>query len=360
MEWNVQINSSVARLQPLWAEFRAAHADWLDRFPRDEPVYALPEDAIQSLASRKANVPPALDACDVAPESAFTTLCQGLQLVGLDGERGVRDFWFDDDPTRPDADTLSELGWVPSLLSELAWEPSQVMAAIGAISRSYRARGRLNGVAGWLSTEPDFLTEVQALRQRWCKLDPGKRPPPPFFRPPPHIARGGGRKINSPTLTRWVNALVALLDRWGLVSLETWDLPVPQGPLFPDALPVGAPARPRHGIHLYLPLHYPLKGDDDLARQILDLQRRQVEALGIHRSLAGLAHHEAYGQIFHVMHLERAVRSRFPGDQPRAFITHLVAAVAAGAEVGDDRVKQIRTAVKKCLQGRRDQVLWLK
>jgi hypothetical protein len=359
MEWNVQIDCSVASLQPPWAEYRAAHADWLARFPRDEPVYALPDAAIQSLASRIDKVPPALDARDVPRESAFTALCQGLRLVGVDGDRGVRDFWFDDVATRPDETTPRNLGWAPSLLSELAWGPGQVLAAMGGVCHTNRARGRLNGVAGWLMTEPDFLRDVRTLRQQWSELDRGERPPLPLDRPVPRPPDQGGLGIATPALTRWVQAGKEFLDHWGLVRLESWDLPVAQGPLFPDDLPAEAPARPRHGIHLYLPLHYALQGNDDLARQILNLQRQKAEALGVHRSLAGLAHHEAYAQIFRAIYLERAIRSRFAGGQPKGFVKHLVFAMAAEMGVGDDRVKQIRTAVKKCLAGRRDQVPWL-
>ena len=90
--------------------------------------------------------------------------------------------------------------------------------------------------------------------------------------------------------------------------MASWELPEPQGALFPDPLPPRAPARPRQGLHLYLPIHYPLTGDDELLARILQEQRALADQVGLPRSAAGLPHHRAYATILEVLHWERAIR----------------------------------------------------
>ena len=105
----------------------------------------------------------------------------------------------------------------------------------------------------------------------------------------------------------------AFCDRWGLIGIATWDLPLPQGPLLPSPLPAGAPALPVHGVHLILPVHYPLKGDDDLLELILGQQRALAEELGLDSAVAGLPHHRIYASILEVVHLERTITHRYAG-----------------------------------------------
>src|SRR5262249_23313315 len=138
----------------------------------------------------------------------------------------------------------------------------------------------------------------------------------------------------------------AFCDRWGLMSLATWDLPVPQGPLLPQQLPTSSPAVPRHGIHLILPLHYPLLGDDGMQRVILEQQRLQVQELELDPTMAGLPHHKAYAQMFHVIHHERTITGRYgQGSRPKGFIGQIEAALADVLDCGLDQIKKLRKAI---------------
>jgi hypothetical protein len=153
----------------------------------------------------------------------------------------------------------------------------------------------------------------------------------------------------------------AFLDRWGLQGMATWDLPKPQGPLIPNDLPPGSPALPAHGLHIFLPLHYPLQGDDDLHRQILQQQQLLVRDLGLHPSMAGLPHHKAYGQILEVIHWEQTVVDRHGrGSRPRDFMSQLELAMAETLGVGIDLIQKLRKAVACCRKGQRAAVKWLK
>jgi len=142
------------------------------------------------------------------------------------------------------------------------------------------------------------------------------------------------------------------LDRWGLTRLITWELPDPQGPLLPNVLPEG-PARPAHGIHLFLPLHYPLQGDDDLLGRVREFQRQQANELGLPSGFAGIAHHAQYAQMFRLIHLDRAVRGRFHGRPPRGIVSALEAAAASHLGIGAESVRRLWKWIRTCRRGGR-------
>jgi hypothetical protein len=174
----------------------------------------------------------------------------------------------------------------------------------------------------------------------------------------PDRSPAGGPSRATATFARRV---VSFLDRWGLMELATWDLPKPQGPLLPNLLPPGAAALPAHGVHVVLPLHYPLLSDDDLQRQILDFQRLAARDLGLNESLAGLPHHKGYASLFDVLHLERAIRTRLrPGRLAPGLVTRLEGAVAAALHVSLAQVQKCRKAISACLRGQRSRVAWLR
>jgi hypothetical protein len=211
---------------------------------------------------------------------------------------------------------------------------------------------RLKGYAGWLLTEPAFVEAVRQLENGWQALAPGDRPLFPlgrFLR----LADPSAGVTPSVTVAGYLGAVRAFLDRWGLTELSTWDLPNP--------LPPVAPAQPAHGIHLFLPLHYPLQGDDDLLRQILDFQRRDARELGDDESLAGLPHHKGYASLFDVLHLDRSIRARLlPGRPPPGRVAYLEEAVATGLGVSLAQVQKCRKAISACLRGQRARVAWLR
>jgi hypothetical protein len=64
--------------------------------------------------------------------------------------------------------------------------------------------------------------------------------------------------------------------------------------------------------------------------------------------------HERYAQMFRLIHLDRAIRSRFPGRAPRGLIAAVEAAVGeylGGVSV--EHVHRLRTTVAACCRGER-------
>lgn len=336
---------SVPRSRNLVAEFLTEHHDWAGRFPSGELVYAIPEVALGSLARPTSSHPPArFDRATVDVERAFARLCRGLNAVGVWGTTPVSFPLLRPPVPPPDTAAMRARGW----------SVAQMAAIGGLVDQTTGANQRLVGVAGWLMTEPTFLHAVGDLRTRWEAL-------PPFLRPRFPLDRGCVSADDAATprvrvVEEFVAAFEPVLDRWGLTGFATWDLPVPQGPLLPNPLPASSPAHPRHGVHLFVPIHYPLQGDDDLLRRVRDEQRAQAADLGIDLSFGGLAHPETHAYLVRLQHLERAIRARFPGHRPRGLIDHIEEAAAVVLSLSTDRVRRLRIDLAACRRGHRTRV----
>jgi hypothetical protein len=218
---------------------------------------------------------------------------------------------------------------------------------------------RLKGYVGWLLTEPAFLNELGQLPHRWQALASEQRPLFPLGRTGRFLPPASAGNLSS-DVQLFQQDLRVFLDRWGLTQLSSWGLPDPQGPLLPNPLPPGSPALPAHGIHLVLPLHYPLQGDDNLMQQIFNFQRQEARELGLDESLAGLPHFQAYAALFDVLHLERVIRSRLSESRPPGFVMALEQAIASALHCSLASVQKSRKGISACLRGQRARVAWLR
>ena len=162
-------------------------------------------------------------------------------------------------------------------------------------------------------------------------------------------------------LTGYQRELNAFLDRWGLMRMATWDLPEPQGPMLPAQLPMDAQAMPEHGLHIVLPVHYPLTGNDDLLRQIRQQQVQLAERTGVDPSMAGLPHFAVYGQMFEVHFLESIIKSRYGGTGRRpGFVTVAEHVIAETLSISVNQVQKLRKGISACRRGHRSSVSWLR
>ena len=340
---------SVAFFVPLrnWTadlqNFRQDHVAWLAAGETTAPRYCLPVPSIERLEQGGARNYSLLDTEHARAERAFSELCSAHHAVGC---------WHGS-PIKYDLMKSSE-GLPEALLKQLGWTKQQQLQAQQLVRGTSEQRQRLKGYAGWLLTEPTFVQEKQELADCWQAMPPDERPPFPLTRPLV-LPRGSlTRERSSPVPEPFELRVQVFLDRWGLTQLATWDLLVPQGPLLPNLLPPGSPALPVHGIHLVLPLHYPLQGADELQRQIVEFQHQAVRDLELPTSLAGLPHHKSYASLFDVIHLERAIRSRLPPGRPRpGFVIYLEEALAVGVEVSLVMVQKCRKDIAACLSGKR-------
>ena len=145
-------------------------------------------------------------------------------------------------------------------------------------------------------------------------------------------------------------------DHWGLVGMASWDLPDPQGALFPNLLPPGAPALPRQGLHLYLPIHYPLTGDDELLAPdppgaAMPGRRRRAPSLrGRAPPLQGVRHHPRSPPLGAGHHGCASA----PARRPPGFVGLIKEAIAEELYLSVDQVDKWRRAISACRRGRRD------
>ena len=131
--------------------------------------------------------------------------------------------------------------------------------------------------------------------------------------------------------------------------------------MLPNPLPVGAPATPTHGVHVFLPVHYPIQGDDQLIQQIREFQRQEARKLGLDNDFAGIAHHDIYGAMFEIIHLEAAIRSRIGiGGSSHGRMTTIEGAIAESLPLEVGTVQSYRKAISKCRAGGRSQVPFLR
>lgn len=334
-----------------WAAFSDRHADWLREVGVSMPLYSLPEESMHALTRADRGSWPVLDSSSADVELALTDLCRQSHAIGFWNGQPIRYALFCPPPPLPSRE----------LLAGLAWDPGQFLRARSVTEQTPSVVERLKGYVGWLLTEPAFLTAVEALATHWQALPERQRPGFPLKRSIPVVEAPEGAGSAEASTVKFIADFETFCDRWGLMGMATWDLPDPEGPFLPSRLPSGTPAMPTHGVHLILPLHYPLFGDDALLTQILEQQRYQAQEKGLDPSIAGLAHHKAYAQIAQVIHLERTVVARYgQGSRPKGFVFQLEQAIADVLGVGRDQVKKLRKAISSCRRGMRAGVKWLR
>jgi len=329
--------------------FRQKYLEWLVPLESAGPVYRLPRKAIQGLQKPPAGHRPIMSDEEAEAETAFSDLCQNNKAVGVWNDNFVCPSYL----IRPDS--LSE-----NMLRGLNWTRKHVQVARFLVGKTDSIAARLKGYVGWLVTEPAFLLGQDKLASRWQAL-PAEERPYPITRsvrlpvPPPEAqpARQAAAEFQ--------HDLDEFLDLWGLMRMLTWDLPEPQGPLLPAPVAADSPAMPKHGLHIVLPLHYPLTGTDDLLRQIRQQQVYLAQDLGVDTSMAGLPHYEAYGQMLEVHLLELAIRSRYgkPGRR-RGLVTVMEATIGETLKRSVNQVQKLRKAISACRAGKRSSVPWLR
>jgi hypothetical protein len=344
----MMIAGNVRPTAPELAAFRQQHPHWLERWEESGPVYRLCPAAINAMNQPSSHGrPPILSDALAAAEHAFFDLCtRDNSAVGLWNGRFISVPYLCGSPS-PSREHMRDLGWTPG----------QITTVETQVKKNGLIQGRLKGYVGWLITEPDFIEAQQALASQWRQLPEAWRPytlgrlvaqQPPRSRP------------DSEATVSFQQSLDAFLDRWGLMCLQTWDLPEPQGPMTPALLPPSSPAMPRHGLHFVVPTHYPVLGTDELLHQIRQQQDQLAMDQGLSTSMAGMAHFEVYGQMFEVDFLEKAIVSRYgTPKRPRGLVTAMEHAISQALALSVEQVQKLRKGIAACRAGKRSTVKWL-
>jgi len=323
--------------------FRANHPDWSRRLDGNDPIYEIPLKAIEECCSSprlppgRNTRPPLFEKEQAEAEREFTAVCNRFHWVGC---------WKNNGVPFPLLKTVRIAAAQP-FFEEMQFRPEQQQQLLSQDDRLEEIRSRSLGTVGWLLTDPQFLKEIAKLQVDYDGIPRAGRPSFPLKRVIV-VPEGIKREV----LQEFEQSLKTLLDRWGLIELITWDLPNPQGPMFPNVLPKDSVARPSHGVEVYIPNYFLLKGSDDLFLQARELQGLNANSQGIDASFAGNSHYETYGQMFRIMLIEKAIRQRFE-TLPRGAVDRIERSAAAALDLGIERVRCLRKWITRCQKGQR-------
>jgi hypothetical protein len=329
-----------------FCEFRQRHSEWVAAHLGKKPTYRLPVRAIEIL-QREWKAAPILTPADARAELAFTKFC-GHDALGI-----WQDKWILLPCLAPTA-----FPGVQELL-QCGLTRTQALGAQQAAKHSAEISRRLKGVVGWLSVDPEFLNDRDALRRRWESLPARLRLKFPLQRAmavPATLLKGKTRA--EANLARFGWSLEQLLDRWGLQQLVTWELPEPQGPLLPVPRTQNPAFMPQHGLQFFVPTHYSVSSTDTLQSKIRHQQIRLAHEHQVDSSSAGMSHSEVYGHMLEIVHLERTIASRYPKRYRAVQAIERAAAAVLGYKL--EYVRKLRRAISACRRGKKDSISWLK
>ena len=131
--------------------------------------------------------------------------------------------------------------------------------------------------------------------------------------------------------------------------MATWDLPVPDGPRWPDPLAGAGSDRPGRAV-LDTPWHFPLREEDGLGPFV----RREHDRLAREREVEDLMRSpETYGRLLEVDHWERVLRARdLDRRRPRGFVTAIENVLADLLGLQRETVQRLRKLLSARKAGR--------
>ena len=328
---------------------REKFPEWFAEFDKGQPLYCLPASAIRILSSGNKRGKRFIDVSHAAAEYAFQSVCDAVNAIGFWSSKPISYPCF-----RPPGSLIDS-----SEMQRLGWSRSQQRKVEAGIRRSENIWRRLKGYAGWLVLNPAYSQHRLEIERLYREISSTDRPDFPLHRAFAVPTPLAGTQQVGVRVSGFYQQLGDFLDHWGLVKLVTWDLPEPQGPLIPAPVGVNSPAMPRHGLHIVLPMHYPLTGEDLLLEEILRQQKDLAAKVGLDADAAGLPRFEVYGSLFDVYWLEKTVRNRY-GPQAGGFLTRLEEAMAESLGLRLDYVQKLRRGISAIRRGKGASIKWLR
>jgi len=328
-----------------WESFSGEYRDWLDVFGSSNPLYCLPQKAIDCLAREKLDDSPLMASKAIAAEKALASLCHLAPAVGFASGRFIF-YPLLGSSIKGDAnDTLK-------LKSSRLWSPAIVQESI---------RERLKGYAGRLITYPAYLKDVASLKALWNAWPDTRRPILPLARSIctndyPVLVHTGSSEQNA-----FETDFQAFCDKWLITGLATWDLPVPKSPVLPGEQCTSHESLLAGMLTLNIPFFFPLVERDSILATIYEEQRKVAEGKGLLPELSAISHYKAYGRLLEAAHIEYVILSRFgPGQPRRKLVGSVEKALGAVLSVSPDQVKKLRKAISASRRGKHASIAWLK
>lgn len=300
--------------------FLEQYPHWRERLSSNTLWLSIPSPILEVLGEAKQNIPAWLkDDGAWNEETAFSELTEHLGAIGIRYGQAFNysliERMYSTMPTITD-EQFHELGWdkTPIRTPERAREQlRQADEQLGSM------RLRLVSYVGWLTSNPIYVKERDIIKAHWESL----RNPPSFplqIIDPPGAPRNipdafikkDGARLNK-GLDAFGSALYDFLMRWGLIKLEDWDYPQPQGPLI-GGKEILAFVRNNDftGQIAYIPAWYDIvDAKDQFIDSVKNAQRNvRDEGRFIENDSWPVPKHARYAGIFYCLHALRAIELR--------------------------------------------------
>lgn len=316
-----------------WLTFQKHNPDWRIRFSDDQPIYAIDQSLLNSQDLQKHM------SATWGSEIEYSKYCSTHKSIGMYDDRPIEYDLFQYTTTQVHSTSLDDEGnWMM-----VKYDNTETN------DRVAERRSRLQGVAGWLLTNSTFLEELHKLKTDYVANQMNRWFPFPLkqsnfenakledqIKPLPEEAKRFGQNAR------------LLLNRWGLNSLTTWDLPEPQGMLLPNPFPTnyGIPDT-LYGVHIYIPVHYPLQLTDGIVKQIRAAQKRAALFAGLPDTFGGIKHFQECSQILHIIYFDAILRSRFTDRLPPGLSSRIPGVLAAYIGLSEERIRALQKKIKK-------------
>lgn len=333
--------------QPFWNEFFGRHSAWLnDRLAESDEIFSVPiADETTAFGCTFG-----FDTDDLAAERAFARLCRTFRIIGtriLDARK-----------PQSTAQFISYEGLASVVVTddrflergrELGWTDEQIANARVALRRADDMGERLVSAAGRLVCRPDFLTAREQLRALWDNLTPAERPQLPL-RSIIHISReppGARVRHLSEQASQFANAFEAFCEEWQVNGFETWNLPNPRGPQWPDLR--ASSSDPASGtLVLSTPWHYPVLDSDNLGRVAME----QHVADRLRHGIDDVRSWQLYGRLLRVDFWSRVLRGRYiQNERSPTFAGDLEGLLALILDVTSDHIKRLVRRHRELISG---------
>lgn len=330
-----------------WTTFTHAYRSWIQE-QGSEPIFRLPEPAIDLLAKPSVTHPPLLATDRERAERAFLDLCRYHHAIGFYCGKPLVCAYLDERlPLEFPGVELSP------------WYRERMPLAQRLVEEHCSpAYEWSRGYVGWLWTEPAYLEELNQLQEFWKQLPTELQMNFPLHNhivTSPKTLKSGSARFKR--LERFGFMLSQLCDRWSLTGLGWWTLPQPQGPLMSSPPSPRLPSTPRNLVEVVIPPSYPLPSGDRVLHHMQAEQEQRARELELPPSAAGLPHWKAYARMAEIIHLETVITDRSERlGRRRGFVSMMVEAIAEAVGLTVDQVKKHRKAINACRRGQREQV----
>lgn len=347
--------SSVTEWNPEWSMFCRDHSSWFVRLDDRQPLLAIPDAALKVLESPRMVRGKAtfiFDAQTIESEKCFTNLCHRTHAIGVDRNRPVQHPYIALKNNGADA--------LASMLKSLpdGWTEAARRAATAATSRADSTIRDLKRYVGALISDPSYLEELAAIQQAWTALPEDIRPRIALARSgrffaddQPVSLRATESQMVSPSEVEFTRALNAFLDRWGLMGLATWDLPLPQGPLLPAMNALQIMQTPGAAVHIALTAWQ--NPGRELVEELREHLAIQAESHDLPNSSKRIQLCGKHASFLEIHYLRLALRSRFTEKPPLGFSGAFKDVVARVLGIQEDHAN---TLIKNLSASRRDGV----